>query len=366
MRQVGKTTLLRKFSKTYFTFDEPGFDLKLERLGPSLLQQTPPPVALDEIQKCPPAFDAVKFIVDQSKKMGRFLLSGSVRFASRKQIRESLTGRIILFEIYPLSLAECHGKKPNPFLSLLKKSDSKKIITTLTNHAWAKKSDILHYMKTGGLPGICFRRDEKVRKDLFEVHLDSLLGRDIHLLHQTGLSVPTLRNMLVHLGRNQGETCSVVSLARNTGISRITANRVLQAMEGLFLIRPFGKSYFIEDLGLSYYLNPHPDSFTLSDKLKVLYHELRFQFYSELRQEAEMQPYSTRGGLEVPFFIKYKTGERVAILANNEKGPTNKNLKTVTWLKKKYPKLKAVLLYEGEKAFSYNNDLLLIPWNWVF
>ena len=57
--------------------------------------------------------------IDRKKIPGRYLVSGSVRFASRTGIRESLTGRITSIEILPLTIAECHSKPLNPLIDLL-------------------------------------------------------------------------------------------------------------------------------------------------------------------------------------------------------------------------------------------------------
>lgn len=366
MRQVGKTTLLKKFSKTYFTFDEPGFDLRFEKEGLSLIEKAPTPVALDEVQKHPPAFDAIKFSVDRVKKMGRFLLSGSVRFSSRRQIRESLTGRVVLFEILPLTLAECHSTVPSPFLSLIQKASNQQIITKLQSRHFAKKTDVLHYLRTGGLPGICFRRDEQIRRDLFSTHLDTLLGRDIHLIRQTELSLATLRSFVLELGRHQGEKFPVAQLARAVGIARLSATRLLAALEGLFLIRKYGATYYIEDAGLSHYLQPQTDTMSRNDCLRALYYELRVQFALYLRHDATMVPYQTRGGMDVPFFVEFKSGERVLITLSEDEVPTDKNLKTFTWLKKKFPKLRCIVLCHSDHAFELPNNILCLPWLWVF
>lgn len=49
-RQVGKTTLLRTFAKSYFTFDDPTIEMKFAESGQSLLEDSPGPLLLDEVQ----------------------------------------------------------------------------------------------------------------------------------------------------------------------------------------------------------------------------------------------------------------------------------------------------------------------------
>jgi len=108
MRQVGKSTLLSQLGKTYMTLDDDETLRKFERGDWSTVEASETPLVIDEAQKSPGLFDRVKLIVDRRKRPNQFLLTGSVRFLSRKQIRESLTGRTSLLELLPLTLAESH------------------------------------------------------------------------------------------------------------------------------------------------------------------------------------------------------------------------------------------------------------------
>ena len=130
MRQTGKSTLVRGLCTDFLTFDDPSALRALEEGGGAYLESLAPPVGLDEAQKAPPVFDLVKLVSDRSRKPGRFLLTGSVRFASRGQIRESLTGRIALFELRPLTLSEAHGHRLSPFLNQLTSDKSPAALLT--------------------------------------------------------------------------------------------------------------------------------------------------------------------------------------------------------------------------------------------
>ncbi len=65
-------------------------------------------LAIDECQLVPKLFPALKLFVQRSPRPGQFLLTGSVRFTSRKAIQESLTGRIHTFEMLPMSFSDAH------------------------------------------------------------------------------------------------------------------------------------------------------------------------------------------------------------------------------------------------------------------
>ena len=74
----------------------------------TFVQQTLSPFGIDECQLAPALFTALKLRVQAFKKTGQFVLSGSVRFTSRKAIRESLTGRIFNLELLPLTISEAN------------------------------------------------------------------------------------------------------------------------------------------------------------------------------------------------------------------------------------------------------------------
>jgi predicted AAA+ superfamily ATPase len=366
MRQVGKSTLLKRLATQYFTFDQAEFSARFERQGASLLDTAGYPLALDEIQKHPPAFDALKFSIDSLRRPGRFLVSGSVRFSSRRQIRESLTGRIFLIELYPLNLAECHNHKLSDFLSLVVSCDDAVLVQKLKKRAWATVGQARHFLETGGLPGICFLRDANVRANYFANHIDTLLGRDIQLIRQIKLSVLKLSLILAEIAKNQWLPCNVAGLSRKAGCSQPTTKAVLDALEGLFLIRPFGQTYLLEDAGLSNYLCPLGSSLMRQDMMRCLYHEFRTQLAYGMSNQAAMNHYTTRGGSEIPFLISFKSGQTIAVAVEAEDTPSDKSLKGLTWLKKKNPKTRGLVLCTTNKPFQTPSGVSCFPWNWVF
>lgn len=366
MRQVGKSTLLKKFAKSYQSFDDDAFLRRFDDEKTMLLEQGPGPIALDEIQKHPPVFDALKLTIDRQKRMGRFLVSGSVRFASRKQIRESLTGRIVALEIFPLSLAECHGQSINPLLKNILTLSLSRLVSSLKQRRSVTTMERNHYLETGGLPGICFRRDASVRAELFEQHLDTLLRRDIHFVRQVRLSFVQLKAILMAIAGRQGLAINLSEIARMAGCSMPTIKNALEAMEGLFLVRPYGKTWFIEDAGLAHHLSQMPGHTERLSMICAAYYELRLQHSFHLRHEAIMNPYTTRGGIDVPFLFEFKNGNRLAILVDAGERASEKSLKSTTWMKKRFSKFKAIILTDGDQAHQLNNDCACLPLNWIF
>lgn len=69
---------------------------------------------LDEAQRASDVFSAVKSSVDRTKRKVRFLISGSSNLLLMKRISETLAGRAVYFEMYPMSFAEVEGKEDMP------------------------------------------------------------------------------------------------------------------------------------------------------------------------------------------------------------------------------------------------------------
>jgi uncharacterized protein len=93
MRQAGKTTLLQEDpafrGREYLSLDDFAV-LEAARRNPEVFLGRPGPLTIDEAQRCPELFLAIKVAVDRNRTPGRFLLSGSANLALLKGTTESL------------------------------------------------------------------------------------------------------------------------------------------------------------------------------------------------------------------------------------------------------------------------------------
>src|SRR5690242_13278622 len=90
MRQSGKTTLVQKLLNVsqVISFDDLAIREEAQHSPGTLLEKLPTPVVLDEVQKAPAIFDAIKLKVDRKKVPGSYYLTGSSAFSSKIGIRE--------------------------------------------------------------------------------------------------------------------------------------------------------------------------------------------------------------------------------------------------------------------------------------
>ncbi len=107
-RQSGKTTLCKKVfpAKPYVSLENPD-TLAFATDDPrGFLSQFTNGAILDEIQRAPKLFSYLQQILDETKKRGLFILSGSNNFLLQESISQSLAGRIAYLKLLPLSIAE--------------------------------------------------------------------------------------------------------------------------------------------------------------------------------------------------------------------------------------------------------------------
>lgn len=112
-RQTGKSTLSIELCSNYITFDDINAYLSAKNDPVNFIMQIKTPVVLDEVQKVPEVFEAIKKRIDTNRKPNEFILTGSVNILRFRKVKESLAGRLAIFELYPLSIFEVFNKKEN-------------------------------------------------------------------------------------------------------------------------------------------------------------------------------------------------------------------------------------------------------------
>jgi predicted AAA+ superfamily ATPase len=199
------------------------------------------PTVIDESQLVPELFPALKERVRKNKKPGQFILSGSVRFTSKKAIRESLTGRIQYLELLPMTVSEIHHHELPTVISELLNSRSfyslESKLKTLSSLSHKKFKSIHDYRMQGGLPGVCFMRDLKLRRATWENYLQTILDRDLRQVFPTTLSFDRLLEFMEVIAKSQGEPYRYQTVREQTGLTPITQQKLLYALESVFLIR---------------------------------------------------------------------------------------------------------------------------------
>lgn len=107
-RQSGKTTLCRSaFAHlAYANLEDPDAREFAESDPRRFLAQFPDGAVLDEIQRVPSLLSYLQVLVDEDRRNGQFVLTGSEQFGLTSTISQSLAGRTALLRLLPFTLAE--------------------------------------------------------------------------------------------------------------------------------------------------------------------------------------------------------------------------------------------------------------------
>ena len=363
MRQSGKTTLVKRMCPGYLSFDDDALVGATEAGTWDQFLAQPRPLALDEVQKAPRVFSRLKLWIDERRRPGQFVLTGSVRFLSRRAIRESLTGRTALLELLPLTVAEAHGRPLADTVSRLLTLDDA-ALRRLEAEAWCSATTLESYCARGGMPGICFHRNESVRRHAWDSHLDAVLARDLQLVYATRIGVARMKALFAHMAAQQGEPLPLARMARIVGSSDKTTAQVLHAFESLFLIRRHGKSWYCEDMGLAASACKAAWLHNAVPLRRWVFGELLSQLHIHHANNHEFGEYRTRGGAFIPFVI---TVENAMLLLSVDAAPapSEKSLKSLGSFRGRARHITRVALHAGDEGWRTPRGIWCLPARWL-
>lgn len=254
-RQVGKTTTLRwllsqisSANKYYFDFENIAnrdlFSVKnydsifaeFSRLGLDTSEKLY--IAIDEIQHMPQLPSIIKYLYDHYNI--KFIITGSSSYYLKNLFSESMAGRKVIFELYPLSFAEFIRFKGEEY--------------QLPSFAWDSEFSSFSYEKLtrwykeyieyGGLPRVVLEPHAQDKKRALEMIFSSYIQLDVQTLSDFR-SIKEFRSLVQLLAGRIGNKINISALANTLGISRQTVHSYLTFMQQTYLIRliePFSKS----------------------------------------------------------------------------------------------------------------------------
>ncbi len=232
-RQCGKSTLARTLgsNRRYLNLDDADLLTAARKDPKGFISQWPGDVTLDEIQRAPELLLTIKRAVDENRRPGRFLLTGSANLLQLPSLPDSLAGRMECLYLHPLTEAE-KSRRSGVFLERWLAYDLE--MDVLREEAiWP--TTLPGRIVVGGYPEPQGRMPGRARQ-WHRQYLSSVIERDIQdvaRVRDTG-EVSRLLEILAH------QTASLLntsSLANDIGLDRQTVERYLFLLERLFLIR---------------------------------------------------------------------------------------------------------------------------------
>ncbi|MGK5090225.1 AAA family ATPase [Bdellovibrionota bacterium FG-2] len=354
-RQTGKSFLAREIltkkvsHSSYVSLDDQAKQV-LAQESPQTFIATladSKPAIIDEAQKSPALFGAIKLIVDKNRRPGSFLLLGSTEFSLLQNIRESLTGRMGKIRLYPMTYWETQGL-PN-------------------KRARPNRTQTLKFLDSGGMPAIAFVRDSQVRADFFQDWIDLTCQRDIHQFKRLKLDTQLAYSLLKHSSVLEEPTAAALSKATRANAKKVGTH--LNALCELFVLNRLdphpagtGKSIYLPlDVGIAGHLGASWEK------------RLQIALINE-----RMANNSYRGGKRHTFQYYRSTGKRVVHLVEEELGGKTRafqifereavkkpDLLLLSAFQKKVPGAEATLLAPVLEPWKFDG-VRVEPWERIF
>ena len=230
-RQAGKTTLVRQVSGNglrYLTLDDE-LTLMSARENPVGMIRSLDCGVIDEIQRAPSLLLAIKKSVDEDRRPGRFLLTGSANLMALPTVADSLAGRMETLLLLPLSQSEIEGQSTNWLDSVFAGQIPQP-------GAQALGADLVDRVLSGGYPEAISRSTARRRVAWARQYIDALIQRDVRDV--SGLEkLDQLPRFLRALAQTAGQMCNYTQLGGQVGLDSKTAAKYIGVLEQMYLLR---------------------------------------------------------------------------------------------------------------------------------
>jgi len=230
-RRAGKTTLVRgvgEDGRRYLTLDDQTV-LDAARTDPIGFIRGLDRATIDEVQRAPDLLLAIKKAVDEDRRPGRFLLTGSANVMTLPRVADSLAGRIEILQMLPLSRAEVVERTPT-FLEQLFEGEAPR------GDGAALGDDLIEIIMTGGFPEAIARDSERRRQDWARSYLTSILTRDLRDIAEIE-RLTDLPKFVRLLAEHSGQLVNYSAFGGAIDVSYKTGQRYVGLLEQVFLIK---------------------------------------------------------------------------------------------------------------------------------
>lgn len=327
MRRVGKTTALNHLFSLVKTTNKAMFDLEnpihrkifeeenydtvwnnVKQFGVSNKEKAY--IGIDEVQNLPNLSRVVKYLYDHWDV--KFILTGSSSYYLRNLFPESLAGRKIIFELFPLNFGEF----------LLFKQINQSSEDAFTDKAIHKNRIVYEklipyydeYMEFGGFPSVVLEENHERKRTILSEIFTSYFEKDAKNLADFK-DMSKLRDLILLLVSRVGSRIEVLKLANTLSVSRETIYNYLSFLESTYFITMLpkfsgsldrqaagSKKLFLCDSGIINILGKASQGQLFEQSI-----------YQNLRSKHQLYYYSRDGGNEIDFVADTKCALEVKV-----------------------------------------------------
>ncbi|MGH2733459.1 MAG: ATP-binding protein [Actinomycetota bacterium] len=383
-RTVGKSTLLRSvaisLARDIVDLDDlPTRDAV--RGDPSLFVRATPPVFIDEFQHVPEVLDAIKAELNIDATSGRFVITGSTRYATLPTAAQALTGRVHRIDVRPLSQGEAIEIREDFAEALVE--DPASLVDPVVSTT--PRDDYISRIATGGFPMVLRRARPGDRERWFDDYLELVLERDVLELTRVRQR-QQLPRLLHQLASQTAQVLNISRAAAAIGMDKSTAENYTKLLEAVFLLKQLpawgmtlgsrvaaAPKIHLVDSGLAARLLRLTESKLAAATAAALTefgHLLETFVVGEVCKQLDWlgDPvfrghWRTHDGDEIDLLIERGDGKIAAVEVKAGSRVPGEDLATMLKLRRKLGGqfLGGVVLYTGARSYTYEDRIHVVP-----
>lgn len=382
-RQVGKSTFVKMLlekTHAYYTLDDPTILSSALKDPLMFLESLPNPSIIDEIQRALPIFLPLKKLIDQNRKPGFFVLTGSADVLALPRLADSLAGRIEIYTLWPFSQGEIEEKKEDFIFFVFNTSTFPKYKNTLTLEG------LIERIIRGGYPEIIKRSLPQRRRQWFASYLQTLIEKDIKSLASIE-GIFDLPNLIQICAARCGSLLNFSELSRTTGLPGTTLKRYFALLQQTYLIvtlPPWTKNLnkrlvktpklYLNDTGFLTHILDYDQTRLLKDR-PFLGHVLENFVVMELKkqlgwsqQRCRLYHYRTHTQQEIDLILEAADSRIVAIEIKLSKSVSFKDFEHIHNLQCDIGPLfyRGVVFYMGDSIVPFGTNLYAVPLSFLW
>jgi predicted AAA+ superfamily ATPase len=377
-RQSGKSTLVMQHGARSgyrsLTFDDTAV-LNLAKSDPAgFVADLPDRVILDEVQRVPGLFLALKMAVDRDRTPGRFLLTGSSNVLLLPTLADSLAGRMAIVRLHPL--AQCELQKTRPIF--LERLISGRFPM---DPATRQRAKLAERIVQGGFPALLPLPTARRRARWHRDYVETIVQRDVRSMARIA-SLDALPRLLELVAGQTARTLNISDLSGPFGLSRPTIREYVTLLERLFLVEELpawhtnrisrlvkGPKVHIADTGLGCALLGLSAEALWADR-DAFGQMLETFVYLELRRQASgrdepigFSHFRHRDGAEVDIVVEHGAGRISGVEVKASSTVRASDFNGLKALREACGKRFGcgVVMYDGEMTVGFGDGMFAVP-----